>query len=175
LIDGILDPKTPKGRTIVMISEEVRDLLIAQVGNELNAHQAYYGISLYFEAQSLKKWAAVFRAQSLEEAQHASKIITFLVDNGVPFELPALGPGTTRYASAREAVRAALESELRVTGQFDALASAAQTAVDHRSLQFLQWFIEEQVEEERTMRELLDLIDSGINLFLAEQLLEGKE
>jgi ferritin len=92
----------------------------------------------------------------------------------VPFELPALGPGTTRYASAREAVRAALESELRVTGQFDALASAAQTAVDHRSLQFLQWFIEEQVEEERTMRELLDLIDSGINLFLAEQLLEGK-
>jgi ferritin len=44
---------------------------------------------------------------------------------------------------------------------------------DHRSLQFLQWFIEEQVEEERTMRDLLDLIDSGINLFAAEQMLDG--
>ena len=157
-----------------MITDEVRDLLIAQVGHELNAHQAYYGISLYFEGQSLAKWAAVFRAQSVEEAQHAAKIISFLVDNGIPFDLPAIGPGTTRYASAREAVRAALESELRVTGQFDALASAATAAADHRSLQFLQWFIEEQVEEERTMRGLLDLIDSGINLFAAEELLERK-
>jgi len=154
-----------------MINDGVRDLLIAQVGNELNAHQAYYGISLYFEGLSLKKWAGVFRAQSVEEAQHASKIITFLVDNEVAFDLPALGPGTTRYASAREAVQAALESELRVTGQFDALAATARAAADHRSLQFLQWFIEEQVEEERTMRELLDLIDSGVNLFVAEQLL----
>jgi ferritin len=157
-----------------MISDGVRDLLIAQVGHELNAHQAYYGISLYFETQSLGKWAAVFRAQSIEEAQHASKIITFLVDNGIPFDLPAIGPGTTRYASARDAVRAALESELRVSGQFDALAGAATAAGDHRGLQFLQWFIDEQVEEERTMRGLLDLIDSGINLFAAEQLLDAK-
>ena len=157
-----------------MITDEVRDLLIAQVGHELNAHQAYYGISLYFEGQSLAKWAGVFRAQSVEEAQHAAKIISFLVDNGIPFDLPAIGPGTTRYPSAREAVRAALESELRVTGQFDALAGAATAAGDHRSLQFLQWFIEEQVEEERTMRGLLDLIDSGINLFAAEELLERK-
>ena len=155
-----------------MISDRVRDLLVAQVGHELSAHQAYFGISLYFEGQSLKKWARLFRGQSVEEAQHASKIIDFLVDNEVAFELPALGPGTTRYASAREAVQAALERELRVTGQFDALASAAQAAADHRSLQFLQWFIEEQVEEERTVRELLDLIDSGINLFAAEQLLD---
>ena len=155
-----------------MISDRVRDLLLAQVGHELNAHQAYFGISLYFEGQSLKKWARLFHAQSVEEAQHATKIITFLVDNEVAFDLPALGPGTSRYASARDAVQAALDSELRVTGQFDALATAARDAADHRSLQFLQWFIEEQVEEERTMRELLDLIDSGINLFAAEQLLD---
>src|SRR5664280_2503561 len=70
-----------------MITDEVRDLLIAQVGHELNAHQAYYGISLYFEGQSLAKWAGVFRAQSVEEAQHAAKIISFLVDNGIPFDL----------------------------------------------------------------------------------------
>jgi len=71
-------------------------------------------------------------------------------------------------------VQAALESEIRFTGRFNALASAAQDGADHRSFQFLQWFIEEQVEEERTMRELLDLIDSGMNLFAAGQLLEGQ-
>ena len=81
----------------------------------------------------------------------------------------------TRHSSAKAAVQAALESEIRVTGQLNALAEAAQAAADHRSLEFRQWFIEEQVEEERTMRELLDLIDSGINLFAAEQLLERQE
>lgn len=157
-----------------MISERVCDLLIEQVGHELGAHQAYFGISLYFDGQSLKKWARLFHGQSVEEAQHASKIIAFLVDNGVSFDLPAVAAGTTQYVSARAAVQAALESETRVTGQFNALAGAAQEAGDHRSSQFLSWFIEEQVEEERTMRELLDLIDSGINLFAAEQLLEGQ-
>ena len=157
-----------------MINDRVRDLLIEQVGHELNAHQAYYGISLYFEGLSLKKWARLFHGQSVEEAQHATKIVSFLVDNDVTFDLPALAAGTTQYPSARVAVQTALESETRVTGQLNVLAEAAQAAADHRSLQFLQWFIEEQVEEERTMRELLDLIDSGINLFAAEQLLEGQ-
>jgi ferritin len=157
-----------------MLNDRVRDLLIEQVGHELSAHQAYYGISLYFEGQSLKKWARLFHGQSVEEAQHATTIITFLLDNDVSFDLPAVGAATTRYDSARAAVQAALESEIRFTGQFNALASAAQDAADHRSLQFLQRFIEEQVEEEPTMRELLDLIASGMNLFAAGQLLEGQ-
>ena len=157
-----------------MISDRVRDLLIDQVGHELAAHQAYYGISLYFEAQSLKRWARLFHGQSVEEAQHATRIMAFLVDNDVPFDLPAVGLASTRFESARSAVQAALESEIRVTGQFEALARSANDAGDHRSLQFLQWFIEEQVEEERSMRQLLDLIDSGINLFAAEALLDGQ-
>lgn len=155
-----------------MISDRVRDLLIEQVGFELSAHQTYYGISLYFEGQSLKKWARLFHGQSVEEAQHASKIINFLIDNEVSMDLPALGAATTHYASAKAAVEVALASEIRVTSQFDTLASAARDAADHRGLQFLQWFIEEQVEEERTMRGLLDLIGSGINLYAAEELLE---
>jgi ferritin len=81
--------------------------------------------------------------------------------------------GTTQYAWARAAVQTTLESEIRVTGQFNALAQAAEAAADHRSLQFLQWFTEEQVEEERTIRDVLGLIDRRTNPFAAEQLLEG--
>lgn len=158
-----------------MISDRVRDLLIEQVGHELSAHQRYYGISLYFEGQSLRKWARLFHGQSVEQAQHATKIITFLLDNEVPFDLPAIGVGTSRYPSAKAAVQTALESEIRVTEQFNALASAAQDAGDQRSLEFLQWFIEQRVEEERTMRELLGLIDSGITLVAAESLLEAPD
>jgi ferritin len=156
-----------------MISEQPKELLIAQVGHELSAHQTYMGIALHFERESLTGWAKFFRDQATEEAGHGWKIITFLIDNDVEFSLPQVGGAPTTYGSARDAVMTALTSEQRVTAQFEALANAARDANDNRTLQFVQWFIEEQVEEERTMTALLDVIDSGINLFQAEALLEG--
>jgi len=155
-----------------MISDRLSALLVEQVGSELSAHQAYMGISIHFERLSLKRWAALFRAQALEEAGHAEKIMAFLIDNEVAFDLPPLRGATTHFATASAALEAALASELRVSGQFDAMAAAARAEEDHRSFQFLQWFIDEQVEEERTIRSLLDLVNSGINLFQAEPLLD---
>ncbi len=155
-----------------MISDKPKQLLVAQVGAELSAHQTYMGISLYFTRQSLNGWAKFFHAQAVEEAEHGWKIISFLIDNDVAFNLPPVGGATTSYASARGAVEVAQASEAKVTGQFEALANAARESNDNRTLQFLGWFVEEQVEEERTMAALLDLIDSGINLFQAEALLE---
>lgn len=156
-----------------MIADQPRQLLVAQVGSELAAHQVYMGISLYFERASLKGWAKFFHDQAVEEAQHAAKIMAFLIDNEVEFALPKVPGAPTTYQSARAAVETALASEQRVTGQFEALANAAREAQDNRTFQFLGWFIEEQVEEERTMNALLDLIDSGINLFQAQEHLEG--
>ena len=155
-----------------MISQPVTKLLVAQVAHELAAHQTYAGMALYFERQSLKGWAKAFRDQSIEEAGHGAKIMAFLIDNEVAFSLPAIPAAPTTYASARDVVSAALANEIKVTAQFDTMAAAARDANDHRGLQFLQWFIDEQVEEERTMRGLLDLIDSGINLFQAQKWLE---
>lgn len=154
-----------------MISEQLSKLLVDQIGQELKAHQAYVGISVYFERRSLKRWARVFVDQSIEEAQHATKIMTFLTDNEIEFDLPTIPKATTHFESAAKAVQAALDSEIRVTGLFDAMAAVALAAGDHRGSQFLQWFIDEQVEEERKMRDLLELVDSGINLFQAEPLL----
>jgi ferritin len=156
-----------------MISDRLSALLVEQVGSELTAHLSYMGISIYFERESLKRWAGVFRAQALEEAGHAEKIMAFLIDNEVAFDLPALRGATTHYPSATAALEAALASEVRVSGQFDAMAAASRAEDDHRAFQFLQWFIDEQVEEERTVRSLLDLVNSGINLFQAEPLLEA--
>ncbi len=155
-----------------MITDRLSSLLVEQIAGELTAHMSYLGISIYFERQSLKRWAALFRAQAIEEAGHAEKIMAFLIDNEVAFDVPPLEGATTQYASARAALEAALASELRVTGQFDAMAVAARDEGDHRSFQFLQWFIDEQVEEERTVRSLLDLVNSGINLYQAEPLLD---
>jgi ferritin len=158
-----------------MISERLSSLLVEQIASELTAHQSYMGMSIYFERQSLKKWAEVFRAQAIEEAGHGEKIMAFLTDNEVAFDLPPLRGAATHFQSATAALEAALASELRVTGQFDAMAAAARDEGDHRAFEFIQWFIDEQVEEERTVRGLLDLVRSGINLFQAEPLLGTAE
>ncbi|HEX5827697.1 MAG TPA: ferritin [Candidatus Limnocylindrales bacterium] len=155
-----------------MIAADPQKLLVQQVAHELSAHQTYMGISLYFTRQSLNGWAKFFHEQAVEEASHAWKIINFLVDNDVEFPLPQVGGAPTSYKSAREAVEVAQASERRVTQQFEAMANAARDSKDNRTLQFLLWFIEEQVEEERTMAALIDLLDSGINLFEAQKHLD---
>ena len=158
-----------------MLNEDLRKLLIAQVSSELAAHQLYLAISLYFKRQSLDGWGKLFGDQSVEEAQHATKIMDFLTDNGVDFDLPALKSTSTRFGSASAAAKRALESERAVAAQFDRMAAVAIENGDHRGHQFLQWFIEEQVEEEAKIQHILDLIDSGINLFQAEALLDKFE
>ena len=156
-----------------MIADQPKKLLVAQIASELTAHQTYMGISLHFTRASLNGWAKFFYQQAVEEAEHGWKIINFLIDNEVEFALPQVGGAPTTYATARDAVLAAQASERKVTGQFENLANAAREAKDNRTLQFLQWFIEEQVEEERMTTSLLDLLDSGINLFDAQQHLDG--
>jgi ferritin len=158
-----------------MINADLRKLLIAQIASELGAHQLYMAIALYFERRSLKGWGKLFRDQSVEEAQHAAKIMDFLTDNDIEFDLPALKATSTRFESALAAAQRALGSERDVAAQFDRMAAVAVAAGDHRGHQFLQWFIEEQVEEEAKLQAIVDLIDSGINLFHAEALLGSFE
>jgi ferritin len=154
-----------------VINGDLRKLLIAQIGSELTAHQLYMAISIYFDRASLRAWGKLFKDQAIEEAQHAQKIMDFLTDNEIEFDLPALKATSTRFPSPLAAAERALKSERDVAAQFDRMAAVALEAADHRGHQFLQWFIEEQVEEEAKLQSIVDLIESGINLFQAEPLL----
>jgi bacterioferritin B len=156
-----------------MISKRLADLLTVQIASELSAHMIYQAVSIYFRRQSLQGWGKLYFDQSVEEATHANKIIDFLIDQDVAFELPKLPGAKTEFKSALDAVRTTLSNEQKVTGQFQAMAKAALDEGDHTSYQFLQWFLDEQVEEERTAQALVDLVASGINLFHAEPLLGG--
>jgi ferritin len=142
---------------MTMISDRVRELLNEQVGHELSAHQRYYGISLYFEGLSLKKWARLFHGHSVEEAQHASKIIAFLIDTrsrSTCRPLDRRRPSSPREGGGEAASSEVRDGPVRCAAARPRMPGSPQPPV-------LDWFIEEQVEEERTMRELLDLIDSG--------------
>ena len=154
-----------------MLNAELIKALNEQIGSELGASNHYLAISSYFAMQSLDDWAAFFMRQSDEERMHAQKIINFLIDNDASFNLPALAAEKTDFTDALEAVNSALESERKVTEQFNNMASIAQKNADFRGMQFLQWFIDEQVEEEASMGKLVDLVKSGLNLFQAQQYL----
>lgn len=158
-----------------MLRADQHKLFIAQIGAELAADQLYIAIAIYFERQSLVGCGKLFRGQSVGEAQHAQKVIDFLVDNDTDFDLPALKATSTRFDSPAAAARRALESERTVAGQFDRAAGVAVAAGDHYGFQFLGWFIEEQVEEEAKLQRIVDLIESGINLFQAEAQLDALE
>ncbi|MCL5965224.1 MAG: ferritin [Deinococcus sp.] len=154
-----------------MISAELAKSLNEQVGHELTASQQYLAIAVYFAQQNLDGWAGLFYRQSEEEREHALKIVRFLVDAGVKFDIPATAKAAPSFKSAADAVKKAHQWELQVTQQFQEMARIATEKRDYTGFQFLQWFIEEQVEEVTTMEKLLALLESGINLFQAEALL----
>jgi bacterioferritin B len=158
-----------------MIDGDLRKMLIAQIGSEFSAHALYMGISVYFERQSLRRWGKFFRDQAIEEGGHGQKIIDFLIANEVDFDMPAIKAMSSRFKSPLDAAQRALQSERDVAKQFDVMAAKALSNDDHRSHQFLQWFIEEQVEEEAKIQSVIDLLESGINLFQAESLLDQYE
>ena len=158
-----------------MVSQRFSSFLVEQIGHEFTAHQDYLGISLFFQRQSLLRWARFFRDQAIEEGQHGTRIIDFLVDNDIEFDLPPSMGSTTHFASAEAAARAALSWEQAQTVRFGTAAANALADGDHTGHQFLQWFIAEQIEEEAKMRNVSDLLVSGINLFQAEPLLDALE
>lgn len=158
-----------------MISDRLVQMLTQQIESELTAQHNYHAIALWFRRQSLDRWERLFMNQSAEEGGHATKIMKFLDDNEIAFDLPPLPAASTKFADARSCVLAAAQSESKVSGEFRAMAQAALEENDFMAFQFLQWFIEEQVEEESKMAKLLDLVDSGINLFQAEPLLDAFE
>ena len=154
-----------------MLSQEMATALNEQIGSEFSASNHYLAIAAYFAQGSLDDWAAFFYRQAEEERQHGLKILGFLIDNAAPVSLPAIAAASTDFPNALAAVTSALESERRVSSQFDAMAVLADEQRDYQGLQFLQWFLREQVEEEATMSKLVDLVASGINLFQAQQFL----
>ncbi len=154
-----------------MISQRVAKLLHEQVGHELYASHQYLAIAAYFGEQSLDGWADFYYRQSDEERGHALKIARFLVEVGAKFTLPALPECVPdEIQSPLDAARKSLNQERGVTQQFKSMNQVAHEDNDAVSIQFLAWFLNEQVEEENSMDRIVKILESGLNPFLAESL-----
>jgi ferritin len=158
-----------------MIDNRLRDELIEQVRYEFGASLHYLAASVWFGTHGLDRWAAFMREQADEERGHAMRIIDFLVDCDVAVPMPALDAVPIDFTSAIDIVKRSAEAEAEVTGRFKMMAKIAHDAGDFVGFRFLQWFLEEQVEEEALMGKLMQLLESGLNVFQTELLLPERE
>ncbi len=159
------------------VSERVRDALNAQVRRELQAAYLYLSMANWFEEESLPGFASWMRAQSEEERDHAFRLIDHLHDRGARVELEALEAPTGDFGSPLDALRAALEHEQAVTGHIHDLYEMAREEGDHPAAVMLEWFVEEQVEEEDTFQTLVDHLErdgSGASLLVMDGKLEDR-
>lgn len=162
-----------------MISEKVAKHLNEQLGKELFSSYLYLSMASYFDSIDLTGFASWMKVQAKEELGHAMRIYDFLYERGARVELPALEKPKSEWESPLSAFKAAYEHERFVTESINKLLELAKKEKDYATEQFLQWFIEEQVEEEAqtelVVRKLQRLGDSYIALYMLDKELGSRQ
>lgn len=160
-----------------MPSDKVVEALNEQVTHELYAAYLYLAMMNYFEAQSLPGFAHWMRLQSREELGHAMKLVDFLNDRGATVELQAIDRPPQSFDSPLAVTRAALEHEREVTGKIEEIYETAFEERDYPAQVLLQWFVTEQVEEEKSASDIVGRLElagesGGALLVLDDRLAE---
>jgi ferritin len=141
-----------------MINQKVQDALNDQIKHELYSSYVYLAVSAYCHTISLPGFANWFLQQSSEEKDHAMKIYNFILDRGGKVKLQAIDSPPSEYGTTLQIAQKALEHEQKVTGLIDKLYELAVKEGDLPAQMMLQWFINEQVEEEKNAQLLIDQI-----------------
>lgn len=142
----------------MLITDAMNKKLNEQIANELNASYHYLSMACRFDHMGLRIFAARFEQQSDEERGHALRILKYIQDVGGEVSLAALARPRDDYNSVLSIVQAALDSEMNVTRQINDLVALADQQNDYATRSFLQWFVDEQIEEVRSMTDLLQLV-----------------
>jgi ferritin len=142
----------------MMISKETADALNTQVGHEFGASLQYVAISSYFFQEGLPELAHHFQVQADEERAHAMRIVQYIVDADAQLKIPSISAPRAGFKSAEEAVKLSLDWEMKVTEQINGLMDLAIKQNEHLTRNFLEWFVNEQLEEVSSMDTLLRMV-----------------
>ncbi|MBE0680358.1 MAG: ferritin [Anaerolineales bacterium] len=146
-----------------MISKAMQDALNDQINKELYSSYLYLSMAAYFEDANLPGFGHWMRVQEAEEREHAMKLYDFLLERGGKVMLKAIDAPKTEWKSALEVAEEVAAHEAKVTASIHALYETALKEKDYAAQVMLQWFISEQVEEEKNAAEIV------ANLKLIEQ------
>ena len=161
-----------------MISDSINKALNEQITNEFNSANSYLAMSAHFAAQNLNGFAHWFRVQYDEERTHALRIFDHILDRGGSVSLSVSSEPQCDWESPTAAFTAALAEERRIARSIDELMELAIGEKDHATRILLDWFVTEQVEEERVTSEIVDQLkmvgDSEIGLFMMDERLQDR-
>lgn len=141
------------------LSPKMKKALNDQVALEASASNSYLAMASWCEVTGYQGAADYFYAQSDEERTHMLKIVHYLNDMGATATIPATKAPTTSYKSLEGLIKTALKSEQTVTKAIHKMVEITQKEKDHSTYAFLEWFVNEQVQEETKFETILQKFD----------------
>lgn len=138
------------------MDKTVYDLINDQIRKELYSCYLYLSFADYYEEEGLEGFANWYEIQAQEERDHALIFRKYLHENGQPVKLLAIDAPDKTFKNHLEPLEAALEHEKYITGTINDIYAAAMKVNDYRTCKFLDWFIEEQQEEEDNASKQVD-------------------
>lgn len=144
-----------------MLNQKIQDAFNKQINAELYSSYLYVSMSAYFEAINLKGMANWMRVQAQEEMVHAMKFYNFINERSGRVLLATIEGPDTEWASPLAAFEYTYEHECKVTSLINALVDLSIKESDHAANAFLQWFVNEQVEEEASADEVVGKLKLG--------------
>ena len=141
------------------MNQRVVEAINRQINSELSASYAYLGMSAWCERQKFTGAARWLRLQSQEEHLHAMKLLDFLLASDCDVQFRPIDVPPASFPSLLEVFRHALQQEQQVSRQIDSLYETAFTEKAFAAVAELQWFLTEQVEEEKTGREIVTKLE----------------
>jgi ferritin len=155
-----------------MISEPMQDALSEQLNHEFYSAYLYLALSASCSNAEFNGAARWLETQYEEEIQHATKIYRYLIDQGVKVRLAAISEPPAEYGTLLDIYETSLAHEQSMTARLNDLSDQALGEKDHATYNLLQWFVNEQVEEEATLGEIIAKLrlvkDDGYGLLMID-------
>jgi ferritin len=139
-----------------MINKSIQDAMNAQIGKEISSAYLYLSMAAHFEAANWPGFAHWMKVQNQEEMTHAMKFFDFILSRGGQVVLPGIPQPPSAFTTHLAILEQTLEHEKTVTASINSLYELALKEKDYPSQIFLQWFINEQVEEEKNATEIVE-------------------
>lgn len=139
-----------------MLNEKVSELLNDQVNKEMYSAYLYLDFANFYTAKGLDGFANWYRIQAKEEMDHAIGIMNYLQDNDYVVTLKAIDKPDKELNELSDPLKYGLEHERYVTDLIHTIYKAAHEDHDYRTMKFLDWYVEEQGEEEKNASDLIN-------------------
>ena len=160
-----------------MLSKAMVDSLNKQIQFESYSSNLYLQMSAWAEIKGLEGCATFLRAQAQDELAHMHRLFKYLYETGALPIIGAIEAPPTDYKSIGDLFQLVHEHERFITGKINDLMNLAIGENDHSTVNFLQWYVAEQHEEEHTMQKILDRIknigESGSGIYFIDRAIGG--